>query len=191
MSARGYTLVESLVVIAVMLTAAAIGFPVMRARFADAHVLGAAREFKSQFRLAASEAVRANAYTGIRFERLADGDVQYAVYRDGDQDGVRSADIEDGVDTLVSGPFPLAGGAPGVHVGFFPGTPALPPERGTLSGDPIRFGRSDILSFSPFGTATPGTFYLAGDAACAAVRVTGGSARVRLMLWRGGKWQER
>ena len=48
-----------------------------------------------------------------------------------------------------------------------------------------------MLSFSPLGTATPGTFYLAGDHAQAAVRVTGGTARVRLMLWRGGRWQER
>ena len=55
----------------------------------------------------------------------------------------------------------------------------------------MRFGDSDILSFSPLGTATPGTFYLAGDAGQAAVRVTGGSARVRLMVWRGGAWRER
>jgi hypothetical protein len=77
-----------------------------------------------------------------------------------------------------------------VRVGFLPGVPAIPPERGVLTGDAIRFGRSDILSFSPLGTATPGTFYLSGDGAQAAVRVTGGSARVRLMIWRGS-WQER
>jgi len=61
----------------------------------------------------------------------------------------------------VSGPFPLSGGAPGVSVSINPGIPALPPEHGLLSGDPVRFGTSDILSFSPLGTATPGTFYLA------------------------------
>jgi hypothetical protein len=104
---------------------------------------------------------------------------------------VRSNDIDSGRDRLVAGPFPLTGGAPGVRVGINPGVPALPPERGTLSGDPVRFGVSDILSFSPIGTATPGTFYLAGDAGQAAVRVTGGSARVRLMVWRGGRWRER
>ena len=95
------------------------------------------------------------------------------------------------MDRLVAGPFPLTGGAPGVRVGFNPGTPAPPPGRGMLEGDPIRFGRSDILSFSPLGTATPGTFYLAGDGAQAAVRVTGGSARVRLMIWRGDPWRVR
>ena len=73
-----------------------------------------------------------------------------------------------------------------MRVGINPGIPALPPEQGPLSGDPVRFGVSDILSFSPLGTATPGTFYLAGDSGQAAVRVTGGSARVRLMVWRGG-----
>jgi prepilin-type N-terminal cleavage/methylation domain-containing protein len=188
---RGFTLVEALVALAILLVMAATAAPAFRAHFADAHILGAGRQFKSHFRLARSAAVRNGVYTGIRFERREDASVWYAVYRDGDGDGVRSADIEDGRDTMVSGPFPLAGGAPGVSVAINPGIPALPPERGMLSGDPVRFGTSDILSFSPFGTATPGTFYLAGDASQAAVRVTGGSARVRLMVWRGGRWRER
>jgi hypothetical protein len=113
------------------------------------------------------------------------------VYRDGNRNGVRSIDIESGEDALVSGPFPLTGGAPTVRVGINPGTPVPPPDHGTLSGDPIRFGSSDILSFSPLGTATPGTFYLAGPFAQAAVRVTGGSARVRIMICRGGHWRDR
>ena len=188
---HGFSLLESLVAVAIVLAMAATAFPVFRAHFADAHLVGAGRQFKSQFRLAYSAAVRSGVYTAIRFERQDDGTVWYAVYQDGDDDGVRSADISSGRDRLVSGPFPLSGGAPGVSVAINPGIPALPPERGLLSGDPVRFGSSDILSFSPLGTATPGTFYLAGDAGQAAVRVTGGSARVRLMVWRGGKWRER
>jgi len=188
---RGFSLVEALVVVAIVLVMAATAFPAFRALFADAHILGAGRQFKSQFRLACSAAVRSGVYTAIRFERREDGTVWYALYRDGDGDGVRSADIEDGRDTLLSGPFPLSANAPGVRVAINAGVPALPPEHGLLTGDPVRFGSSDILSFSPFGTATPGTFYLAGDASQAAVRVTGGSARVRLMIWRGGQWRER
>jgi len=188
---RGFSLIEALVVVAIVLVMAATAFPAFRAHFADAHLVGAGQQFKAQFRLARSAAVRAGVYTAIRFERRDDGSVWYAVYQDGDGDGVRSADIAEGEDRLASGPFPLSGGAPGVRVGINPGIPALPPERGVLSGDPVRFGSSDILSFSPFGTATPGTFYLAGDGGQAAVRVTGGSARVRLMVWRGGRWRER
>jgi hypothetical protein len=47
------------------------------------------------------------------------------------------------------------------------------------------------VSFSPLGTATPGTFYLAGEGLQGAVRVASGSARVRLMVCRGRKWVER
>ena len=191
MRERGFSLVEALVAVAIVSTMAAVAFPSFRAHFADAHLVGAGQQFKSQFRLAWSTAVRSGVYTAIRFERWDEGDVWYAVYADGDDDGVRSNDIDSGRDRLVAGPFPLTGGAPGVRVGINPGVPALPPERGTLSGDPVRFGVSGILSFSPIGTATPGTFYLAGDAGQAAVRVTGGSARVRLMVWRGGRWRER
>jgi prepilin-type N-terminal cleavage/methylation domain-containing protein len=190
MRQAGFSLVETLTVVAILLVAAAMAYPVFRPRFAEAHVLGAGRSFKGQFRLAHSMAIRSGVYTAIRFEPREDG-VYYAVYADGNENGVRSADIEKGIDRLVSGPFPLTSGAPGVRVGINPGTPALPGDGGDLEGDPIRFGRSDILSFSPLGTATPGTFYLAGDAAQAAVRVTGGSARVRLMVWRGGRWLER
>jgi hypothetical protein len=167
---------------------AATTAPAFRALFADAHVLGAGRQFKSHFRLACSAAVRSGVYTGIRFERRDDGTVWYAAYRDDDGDGVRSNERHD---TLL-GPFPLSGGAPGVSVAINPGIPALPPEHGFLSEDPVRFGSSDILSFSPFGTATPGTFYVAGGGP-SRIRapVSGGRppAQARLLGDRGvGQW---
>jgi type II secretory pathway pseudopilin PulG len=188
--ARGFTLVEAAVAVGILLAMAAVAFPAFRPMLAESHTLGAGRAFKSQFRLAASIAVRSSVYTAIRFEKRGT-DVWYAVYQDGNNNGIRAVDITTGKDRRISGPFPLTSGAPGVRVGFNPGVPALPPDSGILTGDPIRFGTSDTLSFSPLGTATPGTFYLAGDSAQAAVRVTGGSARVRLMVWRGGKWIER
>jgi len=190
MSSRGFSLVEALVALAVIVTMAAVGLPVFRGYTAEAHLLGAGQVFRSEFRKARSMAVRGNVYTAIRFETRLSGET-YAVYADGNGNGVRTAEIRTGVDRLVAGPFPLTAGAPGVRVGINPGTPAVPPARGKLTGDPIRFGRANMLSFSPMGTATPGTFYLAGDGAQAAVRVTPGSARVRLMTWRGGKWRVR
>jgi prepilin-type N-terminal cleavage/methylation domain-containing protein len=190
MRSRGFSLPELLVVVGIVLAMLAVAFPMFRPLFAESHVLGAARQFKSQFRLAASTAVRSNVYTAIRFERSGN-DVLYSVYQDGNHNGVRSADIASGADRRIAGPFPLTAGAPGVRIGFNPGVPAVPPDSGILSGDAIRFGSSDTLSFSPLGTATSGTFYLAGDSAQAAVRVTGTTARVRLMVWRGGKWIER
>jgi Tfp pilus assembly major pilin PilA len=190
MRPRGFSLAELVVVVGILLTMAAVSLPAFRPLFAEWHLVGAGQAFRTQFRLAASMAVRSNVYTAIRFEQRGN-EVWYAVYRDGNHNGVLAVDIASGKDTLVSGPFPLTSGAPSVRVGINPGVPAIPPDSGKLSGDAIQFGRSDTLSFSPLGTATPGTFYLAGEFAQAAVRVTPGSARVRLMIWRGGKWSER
>jgi prepilin-type N-terminal cleavage/methylation domain-containing protein len=190
MNQRGLTLVEMLVVVAVILVMAAVGFPQLQAYSEDAHLLGAGRQFKSEFLRGRSIATRLNTYAAIRFEDGADGPA-FSLYADGNHNGVRSVDIASGVDYRVSGPLPLTAGAPGVRVGINQGVPAIPPETGILdTDDPIRFG-ADMLSFSPLGTATPGTFYLAGRFAQAAVRVNAGSARVRLMICRGGHWSER
>jgi type II secretory pathway pseudopilin PulG len=190
MEERGVTYLEMLVVVTLILFGIGVAAPAIRAYSAEAHLLGAGREFKVQFLKARSTAARSGAYTAIRFER--DGELAtYSLYSDGNWNGVRSADIQSGVDRRVGGPFPLSGGSADVRVGFNPGVPAVPPDTGFLSGDPIRFGSTDILSFSPIGTATPGTFYLAGDGVQAAVRVNPGSARVRLLVCRGSRWIER
>ncbi len=189
MRSRGFSLVELLVVVGIVLLMAAVAFPMFRPLFADAHLMGAARSFSAKFRLARSIAARRNVYTAIRFEPRGD-EIWYSVYQDGNHNGVLSADIAAGRDVRVAGAFPLTTGAPDVRVAINPGTPAPPPDTGLLSGDPIRFGRSDIVSFSPLGTATPGTLYLAGDSAQAAVRVVGGTARTRLLICRGGRWTE-
>jgi prepilin-type N-terminal cleavage/methylation domain-containing protein len=187
----GYTLVEMLVVAAIIVVAAAISVPYLKAYSAESHLLGSARQFKARFRQAHSEAVRRNVNTAIRFER-AGSRWRYSIYVDGDFDGVQSADIASGRDPRVAGPFPLDSAAEGVRIGINPGVPAPPPDSGTLDpdSDPIRFGPAHMVSFSPLGTATSGTFYLAGEVRQAAVRVTGGTARVRIMVCRGRKWVE-
>lgn len=189
-SERGHTLVEMTLVAAIIFTMAAVAVPILKAYAEDAHILGAGRQFKGEFRKARSIATRSGVQTAIRFEENPDG-LYYSLYEDGNYNGVLSAEIASGVDKRISGPLRVDSGAPGVRVGINAGVPAIPPDRGTLdASDPVRFGRSNMLSFSPLGTATPGTFYLASESAQAAVRVTPGGARVRLMICRGGRWKE-
>jgi len=182
------SLVEITGVVACIMILAAVAAPSVRAYSARAQVLAAGQKFRSEFFKARTDAIVSGRQTAIRFETCAEGPC-YSVYRDGEHNGITSEDIRDGIDYRVGGPFPLTAGAPGVHVGFKPGVPEIPPQRGILSGDPIRFGRSHMISFTPLGGATPGTFYLAGDSFQAAVRVTGQTGRVRLMIW-VGQWQE-
>jgi prepilin-type N-terminal cleavage/methylation domain-containing protein len=190
MNERGFSLAEMLVVLAILVVMAAVAAPYLEAYSEESHLIGAGQQFKGEFRRGRSIAARLNTYTAIRFEPK-DAATHFSLYADGNHNGVRSADIAKGIDRRISGPFQLTGGAPGVRVGINADVPEIPPATGTLgTKDPIRFG-ADMLSFSPNGTATPGTFYLAGRYAQAAVRVTAGSARVRLMICRGGDWRER
>jgi prepilin-type N-terminal cleavage/methylation domain-containing protein len=191
MRERGYSLVEMIVVVAILMIGAAVAAPMVRAYSVEAHLVGVGMKFKMSFLRARSIAAKRSTYTAIRFDRRADG-VYYSLYVDGNANGVLATDIADGIDSLIEGPTLLTTGAPDVRVAIDPGTPAIPPDSGFLdTGDAIRFGRSDTLSFSPLGTATPGTFYLAGVGSQAAVRVTPATARVRIMVCHGGRWRER
>lgn len=191
MNERGHTLLEMLAAIAIILITASVTIPHLKAYSVEAHLLAAGRTFKGEFLKARSIAVRSSAQTAIRFEDGPQGP-SYSVYMDGNHNGVLSHDIVAGTDRRIAGPLPLNGGASDVRVGINAGVPAIPPDSGVLDpADPIRFGASNMVSFSPLGTATPGTFYLAGEGLQGAVRVTGGSARVRLMVCRGRKWVER
>jgi hypothetical protein len=178
-------------VLALILLVASFSMPSLRAYSQEVHLMGAAQSFRGQFREAYSIAIKRNVETAIRFETGPDGPA-YSIYIDGNHNGVLSADIASGRDRRIAGPRPLDADAAGVRVGINPDVPAIPPDSGILDPtDPIRFGRSNMLSFSPMGTATPGTFYLAGDGAQAAVRVTPESARVRILFCRGHRWVER
>lgn len=53
--------------------------------------------------------------------------------------------------------------------------------------DPIRFNQSDLASFGPLGTATPGTLYLTDRRSrLTAVRVTSRTGRVRVLRYDPG-----
>jgi prepilin-type N-terminal cleavage/methylation domain-containing protein len=187
----GYSLLELLVALTIILVVAAVALSNIGGAREEAALLGAARSFKDEFMKARSVALRSNAQTAIRFETDTKGNAVYSTYVDGNWNGVLSADIASGVDRRVAGPIRLDAGVPEVRVAVIPGAPSPAPDSGFLSAEPIRFGTSRMVSFSTIGTGTPGTFYLSSRSAMAGVRVTGGSARIRIMLWRGKRWFDR
>jgi prepilin-type N-terminal cleavage/methylation domain-containing protein len=187
----GFSMLELVMVVAILLILATVGLPHLKAYSVEANLVGATRVFCGEFRLARSVATRSGVQTALRFEER-DGQMEISTYQDGNHNGVLAADIRTGVDRRIAGPVLLASKTLGVRVAINPGVPAIPPETGILStADPIRFGNSNMVSFSPLGTASPGTFYIAGETLQGAVRVVPGSARVRVLICRGKKWVEK
>jgi type II secretory pathway pseudopilin PulG len=193
MSRGAYSLVELLVCLALALLVCGAGAPGLMAARDGVLANGAAELLVRELHGARIEALKLRANVAIRFE--PDGaDFLLAVYRDGNGNGVRAADIASGDDPLLRPRQSLCDQFAGVHFGFEPGVPDVDGGDTTADPDPIRVGRSRMLSFSPTGTSTSGTVYLRGPGPHQlAVRVLGGTGRVRSMNFDFGarKWQSR
>jgi type II secretory pathway pseudopilin PulG len=181
-------LLEVLVTLAAIAIVASLGVPELLRASAQARLELGAAEIASSLRHARVYALRYSANVAVKFRTAADGSVYFAFFRDGDGDGVRTEDLERGVDPQVEPWRRLSHLGRGAGFGFPPGP--LPPDPGTgrpIGGsraDPIRFNRSDLASFTAYGGATPGSVYLTdGHRGLAVVRVTNLSGRVRTMRW--------
>jgi hypothetical protein len=96
------------------------------------------------------------------------------MFLDGNHNGVRTLDIEAGIDRPVGESIRLSELFPGVTIGMATG----------MGTDPVRIGPTDLLSFTPVGTATPGTIYVrSSDDEQLAIRVLGATARTRVMRY--------
>jgi len=185
----GYTLIESLAVLGIAVVMASVALPSIAAYRRESALLGIARNFRGSFMKARSIAIMKNTQTAIRFETDRSGTTFYSTYIDGNSNGVLATDIRSGMDPRIDGPYALDPGPGPVQVGVLPG--AVAPDGKPLGTEPIRFGSARMVSFSPVGTGTPGTFYLRTGSSMVGVRVTGGSARLRIMILRGKRWIDR
>jgi hypothetical protein len=118
---------------------------------------------------------------GLRFVRSG-GSWSYCLYRDGNGNGIRTADILSGKDPLVRGPEDPGMQHEGIRFGLPEGQiPQVPPGSGPIldPSDPVKFGGSDIIGFSPSGSISSGTLYLTDGRRVLAVVVYGPTGRIR------------
>jgi prepilin-type N-terminal cleavage/methylation domain-containing protein len=139
------------------------------------------------------KALNEQAYAGISFQRTA-GCFYASLYLDGNGNGIRTIDMEQGTDRRFQGPVRLKRSSADIEAGILDSNvPQIPPRTGFLGDkqDPVKFGRSDIISFSPYGDSSSGTLYLAchSQKQMFAIVVYGTTARVSLWKYRNLKWQ--
>ncbi len=136
--------------------------------------LAAARFLAGRMALVRAQAVSRSATMALRFEDGAGG-IGFTIFQDGNRNGVLTRDIAQQLDRPVEPPTRLAEQFPGVAIGLAPGTPG---------SDPVQIGATNLLSFTPSGTATSGTIYVRGrDGTQWAVRILGATARTRVLRY--------
>ena len=188
---RGYSLIELLTVVAIIGTIAVCAVPAFANYRRRMSVVAAAEQLRNIFRLTRQRAITSNHNVGVKF--IAGREWTYAIYEDGDGDGVRNDDIDRKIDRRIAGPAIVMSSFHIATIGLLK-TTVKDPDGDALKPDasPVQFGRSTICSFSPMGSGTPGTVYLIdGGGQLWAARCAGNGGRVRVLRYDGRKWGTR
>lgn len=190
----GFTLAEVLTVIAIVGLFVSISFPAFAQYRRNQGLRAAAKEIRTIFHLARSRAIARGANCGVKFS-LSGTRWVYAIYDDGDGDGVRNDDIRSGRDDVFAAAREVLREEHFADIGIT-GSVKDPDGRGILSSasSPIRFNASTLCSFSPDGSSTPGSIFLTdGNGGVSVVRVYGTTAKIRVLRYHPdrGTWEER
>src|SRR5262245_36096087 len=94
---RGYSILELVFVTGLLTTGAGIAAGSLVANLDDLRTSSAARHLSGELQRARMRTVSRGANIAVRFVRNGTS-ISYSVYMDGDGDGVRSSDIENGTD---------------------------------------------------------------------------------------------
>jgi hypothetical protein len=190
--ARGVALIDALAVTALAALVSATAIPVVAGALEHERATVGAQYLLARLKQAQLEALRRGTSVAIRIDVEAD-DTRLQVFTDGNGNGVLADDIDRGLDPPLGPADTVATHARGVALRVNQPVPDIG-GAGTLDSgsDPLRIGRSSLLSFSPTGSATAGTLYVAAvQGPQFAVRVMGSTGRVRLLRFDTGSrtWQ--
>ncbi|HKO57447.1 MAG TPA: hypothetical protein VJ276_16355 [Thermoanaerobaculia bacterium] len=179
------TLPEAVTTLAILGMLLCIILPALDRMLRRAALRGAAAAVSDVLRITQEDARLLARDRGVKFDSV-DGQWRYAVYEDGNADGVRNKDIASGTDRLIEPPRPLFSRKSFAQVGLAPSLPdpdtgqPMPPGKSA-----VQFNSSTICSFAPTGDATPGSIYLTNGRSdeAAMVRSSGNGGALRVLYY--------
>ena len=185
----GVSVVGLAIALAVAIVGIAVAAPSAMHLKESVAIRSAAGEATTALLRARAYALARGVHVGVKFRRNGDR-YEWALYRDGNGNGVRTAEIARGVDRPLglSIEWSRRDVRPGIFTDIRVPDPGQPGSYLDRPEDPIRFNASDICSFSPAGESTPGSIYLSdGHNRMAVVRVLGRTAKIRVLYHRRGE----
>ena len=184
-----FSFIEIMFVLGTAATVSAVAVPETLATIDDSRTAAAARYISTRLQRTRMEAVSRNGSAALRLSRLPDH-YEFGGYVDGNGNGVLSRDIQSGVDQLFQPVDRLGDHFSGVDFGATADLPAVDPTSPAPGDDPIRLGSSDMVTFTPTGTATSGSLYIRGRRGSQyVVRVYGETGKTRVLRFNAGSGQ--
>ena len=181
MRSRGYTVIELMFALGLSVTLGAVATPQLLTTVDDVRAAGAVRYLTTRLQRARMEAVLRSTDVGLQFVATG-GTYTVTAYRDGNANGIRTRDIQRGVDPPIGRPERLPDVFPDVDFGARPGLPPVDAGGTPPGADPIRLGPGNILTFTPLGTASTGSLYVRSRRNSQyVIRIIGETGRTRVL----------
>lgn len=181
---RGVALVDIVAALALSMAMAAMAAPVVGGTLDRERTIIGAQHLAGQLLRARMEALKRSAAVAVRLELVGER-AAARLYVDGNGNGVVQRDIDRGTDRALAGVEWLDAHARDVSlrvnqtVTDAGGSGSLEP-----GSDPLRIGRTALVTFSPLGSSSSGTLYVAASRGPQmAIRIYGASGRVRVLMF--------
>ena len=182
--ARGAAFIDIIVATSLCFLMAAIAVPVIGGTLDRERTIIGAQYLAGQLQRARLEALKRARSVAVRLEVLGDR-TEVRLFADGNGNGVLQRDIDRGIDLPLTPLGRLDDQSRDISLRInqditdVSGATTLGP-----GDDPLRIGNTSLLSFSPVGSATSGTLYVAAHRGPQmAIRVFGATGRVRVLMF--------
>jgi Tfp pilus assembly protein FimT len=181
---QGAALIDIVVAASLTLVMAAIAVPVVGGTMERENTIVGAQYLAGQLQCARLEALRRSQSVAVRMEIVGDR-TQLRLYTDGNGNGVLQRDIDRGIDMPLTPQVWIDEQTRDVSLRV---NQAITDVGGLTTiepgDDPLRIGNTSLLAFSPLGSATSGTLYVAAHRGPQmAIRIFGATGRVRVLMF--------
>jgi Tfp pilus assembly protein FimT len=180
----GYALIDIVVAVSLCVILSAIAVPVVGGTLDREKTIVGSAYLAGQLQRARLEALKRGRSVGLRIV-VTDDRTQLQLYVDGNGNGVLQKDIDRGVDPPLAPRSWLDDDAAGVSLRVNQAITDISGSAAIEAGDdPLRIGNTSLLVFSPLGSSTSGTLYVAAHRGPQmAIRVFGATGRVRVLMF--------
>lgn len=181
---RGVAIVDLIAALAIALAMTAMAVPVIGGTLDREHAIVGAQHLAGQLQRARMESLRRSAAVAVRLDLVGER-ARVQLYVDGNGNGVLQRDIDRAADRPLTAVEWIDAHAGDVSLRVNQAvTEAGGAESIEAGSDPLRIGRTSLVTFSPLGSSSSGTLYVAARRGPQmAIRVYGASGRVRVLMF--------